>query len=102
MFGFHRDSNMFATKVIYKNPEPKLLVPEVKDIEIIPKTRAEAREQNKKKYLPAERLAIQLHKQLKKEKKEKKEIIAEDAPLDEQDIEKITDSMRRIMGSLLS
>ena len=102
MFGFHRDSNMFATKVVYKEA-PKKLVPETIEPEPIPKTRAEAREHNKKKYLPAERLAIQLQKQLKKDKekqKQKKDNLND--KLDEEDINKLTESMRRVMGSLLS
>ena len=80
---------------------PKKLVPETIEPELIPKTRAEAHEQNKKKYLPAERLAIQLHKQLKKEKQKKDKLNDMERELDERDINKLTESMRRIMEILV-
>jgi hypothetical protein len=70
MFNYHQRSNMFQTKVVIQKEEelPKEELP----IEEAPKTRKEAKEMNKYRYLPAERLQIKLNKQLQKEKKKNK------------------------------
>ena len=85
---FHQRENMFQTKVIMKITEeaPEIKVPDE------PLTRAEAKEQNKRRYLPAERLQIQLNKQMKREKKKNR--------LKVDDVDKITESMGRVIGSL--
>ena len=62
MFGFHRESNMFETSVVYKNKPLIEMPPELKAPEPPPQTRAEARDQNKRRYLPGERLQIKLNK----------------------------------------
>ena len=80
---------MFLSRVIRRTHE----VPEIKMSEMPPpQTRAEAREQNKRRYLPAERLQIQLNKQVKREKEKNK--------LNDDDIDKIVESMGRVMNNL--
>ena len=84
LFGnFHQRENMFQTKVIMKKEEvaPEIKVPDE------PLTRAEAEEQNKR-----ERLQIQLNKQMKREKKKNR--------LKVDDVDKITESMGRVIGSI--
>jgi hypothetical protein len=68
--GQNRRPNLFQTKVVVQKEEelPKEELP----IEEAPKTRKEAKELNKYRYLPAERLQIKLNKQLQKEKKKNK------------------------------
>jgi hypothetical protein len=83
--GFHKREHDFQTKIMKArqvNAEPP------------PQTRAEAKEQNKRRYLPGERLQIKLNKQVSHEKKKEKE-------LDEDDIDRITKSMNKIMASCL-
>ena len=82
--GFHKREHDFQTKIMKARQvaEPP------------PQTRAEAKELNKRRYLPGERLQIKLNKQVSHEKKKEKE-------LDEDDIDRITKSMNKIMASCL-
>lgn len=96
MFGFHRESNMFETSVVYKNRPIIEIPPELKAPEPPPQTRAEARDQNKRRYLPGERLQIKLNKQLKHDKAKTATVA-----LQEDDIDRISKSLGRVMSSLL-
>ena len=71
MFNFHRNrENLFQTRVIVEKKEE--LPPELKEPEPLPETRKEAKEQNKHRYLPGERLQMKLNQQARREKKQKK------------------------------
>ena len=87
---FHKNNDdMFLSRVIRRTREaPEIKMPEMPP----PQTRAEAREQNKRRYLPAERLQIQLNKQVKREKEKNR--------LNDDDIDKIVESMGRVMNNL--
>ena len=101
MFGFHRESNMFETSVVYKNRPIIEIPPELKAPEPPPQTRAEARDQNKRRYLPGERLQIKLNKQLKHDKAKTTNPQSVLKDLQEDDIDKISKSLGRVMSSLL-
>ncbi len=90
MFGNPKFRTMFKTHISFVSTEKKDEVPEVEMPE--PTTRAEVKEQQKYKYLPGERLAMQLAKQSKKQKRKKK--------LNSDDVERITTSMSKMMKSL--
>ena len=78
---------LFKTHIDFVSTEKKDELPDVEMPE--PTTRAEVKEQQKYKYLPGERLAMQLAKQSKKQKKKQK--------LNSDDVERITASMGKIM-----
>ena len=65
---FHRRDNMFQTRVVIEKKEE---LPEEEKPQELPETRKEAKEQQKLKYLPGERLQIKLNQQSRKEKKKK-------------------------------
>ena len=94
MFGFHRESNMFETSVVYKN-KPIIEIPPELKLPEPPQTRAQARDQNKRRYLPGERLQIKLNKQLKHDKTKTATVA-----LQEDDIDKISKSLGRVMSLL--
>ena len=94
MFNFHKRENLFATRVIVEKKEE----PEVKKPEPQPETRAEQKEMNKHRYLPGERLQMKLNQQARKEKKADRKHACE--PLKEDDVDRISKSMARVMGEL--
>ena len=83
---------MFQTRVIVEKKEE--LPPELKEPEPLPETRKEAKEQNKHRYLPGERLQMKLNQQARREKKQKK--------FDVDDVERISKSMGRVFKILSS
>ena len=101
MFGFQRESNMFETSVVYKN-RPIIEIPPELKLPEPPQTRAEARDQNKRRYLPGERLQIKLNKQLKKDKVKTTSLTETSrVNIDEDDIDRISKSLGRVMSSLV-
>ena len=92
MFGSQRKfQSMFKTQIDFVSTEKKdepLPPPDLP----MPETKAEAKEQQKYRYLPGERLSIQLAKQAKQTKKEHKK-----DKLNSGDIERLSASMGRIM-----
>jgi hypothetical protein len=93
MFNFHRNrENLFQTRVIVEKKEE--LPPELKEPEPLPETRKEAKEQNKHRYLPGERLQMKLNQQARREKKQNR--------LKTDDVERISKSMGRVFKILSS
>jgi hypothetical protein len=77
MLRSHKSGSIFKPKIVHIPPAPIINAAPESDnsgrapIEIKPATRAEIKDANKRKYLPAERLAIKLNKQLEKERRQK-------------------------------
>ena len=92
MFNFHKRENLFQTRVIVEKKEE--LPPELKEPEPLPETRKEAKEQNKHRYLPGERLQMKLNQQARREKKQNR--------LKTDDVERISKSMGRVFKILSS
>ena len=91
MFAPHRKfQSMFKTQIDFVSTEKKDDLPPP-DLPI-PETKKQQKEQQKYRYLPGERLSIQLAKQAKKTKKESKK-----DKLNAGDIERLSASMGRIM-----
>ena len=96
MFNFHKRENLFQTRVVVQKKEE--LPPELKPPEAQPETRKEQKEMNKHKYLPGERLQMQLNKQAKRDKKKAARKACK--PLKEDDVDRISKSMGRVMEGL--
>jgi len=77
---FKTHTDFVSTEPKEKLPPPNLPIPE---------TKKEAKQQERYKWLPGERLAISLSKQAKKERKK-------DKSLSSSDIERLTASMGRV------
>ena len=86
---------MFKTHVNFVSTEKKDEIMPPPDLPI-PETKKEAKELQKYKWLPGERLAIALSKQVKKEKRLTKPCESKDKILSSQHIERVTASMGRI------
>jgi hypothetical protein len=67
--------------------------------EFQPETRKEQKEMNKHRYLPGERLQMQLNKQAKRDKKKAARKACE--PLKEDDVDRISKSMGRVMYAMV-
>ncbi len=98
MFNFHKRENLFQTRVVVQMKEE--LPPIVSNTCDFPQpeTRKEQKEMNKHRYLPGERLQKQLNQQAKRDKKKAARKAGE--PLKEDDVDRISKSMGRVMGSL--
>jgi hypothetical protein len=79
--------------VVEKKEDPILQTP---TFEPIPETKKEAKELAKYKYLPGERLQIMLNKEAKKAKKKK----LTSCKLREEDVDRISKSMGRVVMCL--
>lgn len=94
MFNFHKRESLFQTKVVVQKKEE--LPVELKQ-EPIPETKKQQKELNKHKYLPSERLQMQLNKQAKRDKKK----AAKKPILKTSDIDRISKSMNRVINLVL-
>ena len=103
MFNFHKRENLFQTRVVVQMKEE--LPPIVNNSQSTnspepqPETRKEQKEMNKHRYLPGERLQKQLNQQAKRDKKKAARKACE--PLKEDDVDRISKSMGRVMCAMV-
>ena len=113
MFSPNRKKSMFEPKMVRIPPPAPIQIEQPPDVlynkpqqsgpihlrraEARPMTRAEIKDENKRTYLPTERLSIKLNKQMEKEKMKKK---SKTNTLTDAETAQIQSSLKRIIHGL--